>query len=67
MDRKRLEHCITRLQDRVDGMRSKYKNGLGYTFHAGYDLGYWEGKLGVYREILDEMDAQVTENKSKLK
>ena len=64
MDRKRLEHCITRLQYRVDGMQIKHGDISKCNYHAGYNLGYWEWRLGLYRELLDE---QVTETKGKLK
>lgn len=56
MDRKYLERKIVRISERIDGLQSKYGNGLGYTYHAGWNLGYWEGKLAVYIEMLEALD-----------
>ena len=30
-----------------------------YNYFGGWDLGYWEGKLFVYEDILDEIESRV--------
>ena len=56
---KRLEHALL--------MYEKYKGRYGdnpaehFTFHGGYDLGYWEGKVMTYIEAMMYIDGATKE------
>lgn len=56
MNRKYLERKIARIGKSIEGLQSKHEDYLGQKYAAGWNLGYWEGKLAVYIEVLEALD-----------
>jgi hypothetical protein len=48
---------ITHAKKRVKSYKESHgeKPSETHTYHGGWDLGYWEGKLSAYQAILDEI------------
>lgn len=50
---KRIEHCNKR------AIACKKAHGENpaqtHTYHGGWSLGYWEGKLSTYEDMLDKI------------
>lgn len=57
----RLKHA----NNRVDALREEHGDhpDTTHTYHGGWSLGYWQGKLTVYENILDELEALEEETK----
>lgn len=51
---RRLEHA----RKRVNQYKQAHGENPGqtHTYHGGWDLGYWEGKLSTYEDMLDEIN-----------
>lgn len=54
-----LKKRIKRIEKRLDA----YKKGMTdqqlaeyYTYHGGWSIGYWEGKLTAYEDMLIEFE-----------
>ena len=53
-----LSKRILHADSRVKIFKEKYGNNPSekYTFYGGHTLGYWEGTLSTYQNILDEIE-----------
>lgn len=53
---------INRVKHKIAVLKEAHgdKPGLTHTYHAGWDMGYWQGKLSFLEEILDEIEANET-------
>lgn len=52
------EHLIRKMSHadkRVKSIKRSHgdKAGSTHTYHGGWSLGYWEGKLSTYEDLLD--------------
>lgn len=54
--KKRIDH----VQEHIQNL--KYSNSKrsseSKTFHGGWSLGYWEGKLSIYEDLLKEIEGE---------
>lgn len=49
---------IAYVEARIDAIKKARGNkpDMELTYHAGWGLGYWEGKLSAYTNILDKLE-----------
>jgi len=53
-----LSKRILHAESRVKIFKKKYGDNPSekYTFYGGHTLGYWEGTLSTYQNVLDEIE-----------
>lgn len=58
--KERLERKIVRIKSKVENLKQEHgdKPSITHTYHGGWSLGYWEGKLSTLEDILDDLDEQ---------
>ena len=53
----KLNKALYRNQGKAEYYNSKYGGKEGqHTFHGGWNLGYWEGRVSVLEEVLDLLE-----------
>ena len=50
----RLKHAEQRAKEIK--LRHGDNPGKTHTYHGGWDLGYWEGKVSTYQNLLDKLE-----------
>lgn len=55
---KYLKRRIERIKKRIDAYNELNGNRdtQSMTFHGGWSVGYWEGRLSAYEDMLDDLD-----------
>jgi hypothetical protein len=53
--KRRKAHTLKRIES--------YKESGGDNYHAGWSLGYWEGRLSAFDDVLDEIDNEMAKAK----
>lgn len=58
MDIKFVNRRIALCNRRIGELEKRYKDKLttDLTYHAGWEVGYWKGKLSAYELIKDKME-----------
>ncbi|MCA1064703.1 hypothetical protein QTG56_24135 (plasmid) [Rossellomorea sp. AcN35-11] len=53
-----LEKKINRVKRKIEMYKKEHGEhpSLTHTYHAGWSLGYWEGKLSLLEDRLDELE-----------
>lgn len=56
--KEKLEKRIKRIESKIQQLKDYHgdKPSLNFTYHAGWDLGYYQGILSVLEELIDEDD-----------
>ena len=56
--RRYLQGRIKRTEKQVESIKDKHGDNPGktHTYYGGWDLGYYEGMLTAYHNILDKLD-----------
>ncbi|WP_235822754.1 hypothetical protein [Cytobacillus massiliigabonensis] len=56
--KERLERKIARIKDKIKSLKAEHGDtpSLTHTYHGGWDLGYWQGRLSILEEFLDDME-----------
>ena len=53
----KLNKALCRNQSKAEYYNSKYEGKEEqHTFHGGWNLGYWEGRVSVLEEVLDLLE-----------
>lgn len=53
----RLHHALKRNQHKSEYYDNKYSGKEDrHTFHGGWNLGYWEGRVAAFEECLDLLE-----------
>ena len=50
--KEKIEKEIARIKIKIDSLKQKHgKNpAMTHTYHAGWSLGYWEGRLSAFED-----------------
>jgi hypothetical protein len=56
--KEKLERKINRIKLKIDSLKKEHGDtpSLTHTYHGGWSLGYWEGRVSVLEELLDEVE-----------
>ncbi|BAR81996.1 uncharacterized protein KNN_01148 [Bacillus thuringiensis serovar tolworthi] len=54
----KVERSIKHAKKRIDVLKEAHGDNPGktHTYHGGWDLGYWEGRLSVLEDMHDEIE-----------
>lgn len=55
MTKRQIKHKIERTQDRIDDLKLREEN---LSKHGHWSLGYFEGRLSVLEDLLDEIEEE---------
>lgn len=55
--KEKLARRIERVKQRIETLKKQHGEtpSLTYTYHAGWDLGYWMGMLTILEDVFDEL------------
>ena len=55
---KKIERSIKHAKTRIEALKKSHGDNPGktHTYHGGWDLGYWEGRLSVLEDMRDEIE-----------
>jgi transcriptional regulator with XRE-family HTH domain len=56
----KIEKRIKRAKEKVKVLKESHGDNPGqtHTYHGGWDLGYWEGRLATLEDIQDEIEGE---------
>lgn len=56
--KEKLERKISRIKAKIDSLKQEHGDtpSITHTYHGGWTLGYWEGKLSVLEDNFDEIE-----------
>ena len=56
--KEKLQRKINRIQKKVDNIMLQHGDtpSLTHTYYGGQKLGYWQGRLSVLEELLDDTE-----------
>lgn len=57
-DIKKIKRKIDFFNKKIEEIKLKHGDNPteNYNYYGGYSLGYWEGKLSTYEDLLDSID-----------
>ena len=58
--KEKFERKIARIKTKVENLKQEHgdKPSITHTYHGGWSLGYWEGRLSALEDMLDDLDEQ---------
>ncbi|HDR6286497.1 TPA: hypothetical protein QCU33_002485 [Bacillus cereus] len=56
----KIERSIKHAKKRINSLKESHGDNPGktHTYHGGWDLGYWEGRLSALEDIHDEIEGE---------